>query len=57
MTGKTILANYIVDHSSEEVYTFLENLRNKSFHGQKSPRAFIIDWVEEDHGGESCEDE
>ena len=57
MTGKTILANYIVDHSSEEVYTFLENLRNKSFHGQKSPRAFIIDWLEEDHGGESCEDE
>ena len=50
MTGRTILANYIVDHNSEEIYTFLENLRNESFRGHRSPKDFIINWLEEDHG-------
>lgn len=49
MTGKECLSKYCQEHNGEEIYNFLERLRNESF-GWTDSRGFIIGWLDEEIG-------
>lgn len=45
MTGKEILIKYCQEHDGEEIYNFLDCLRNESMNYTDS-RRFIIEWLD-----------
>ena len=45
MTGKEKLIKYCQEHDGEEIYNFLDYLRNESLNYTDS-RRFIIEWLD-----------